>query len=86
MMDYECKILNPQFLILSIVNKHFTLVLSLVFCTSLHAQKTIDGMIAAEKAFAQYALDKNTKQAFLKFMDMEAVQFTEGKPIKTSDF
>ena len=68
------------------MNKPFTLILSFVFCTCLHAQKTIDGMIAAEKAFAQYALDKNTKQAFLKFMDMEAVQFTEGKPIKTSDF
>jgi len=52
----------------------------------LSAQKTIDGMIAAEKAFAQYAIDKSTKQAFLQFMDDTAVQFTEGKPIKTSDF
>ena len=52
----------------------------------LSAQKTIDGMIAAERAFAQYALDKSTKQAFLQFMDTGAVQFTEGKPIKTSDF
>ncbi len=43
-------------------------------------------MIAAERFFAQYALDKNTKQAFLQFMDTAGVQFTEGKPIKTSDF
>src|SRR5688500_3613427 len=52
----------------------------------LNAQKTIDGMIAAERAFAQYALDKSTKQAFLQFMDTGAVQFTEGKHVKTSDF
>jgi len=67
------------------VNKLFTLILSIIICTSLNAQKTIDGMIAAERAFAQYATDKNTKQAFLQFMDSAAVQFTEGKPIKASD-
>ena len=43
-------------------------------------------MITAEKSFAQYAMDKNTKQAFLHFMDPAAVQFSEGKPIKTSEF
>jgi len=60
--------------------------MSIIFCTYLNAQKTIDGMIATEKAFAQYAMDKNTKQAFLQFMDTAGMQFTEGKPIKSSDF
>ena len=54
-------------------------------CTKLSAQKTIDGLIAAEKAFAQYALDKNVKQAFLKFADTAGVQFAEGKPIKSTE-
>ena len=69
------------------MNKVFTLILSIIIiCTSINAQKTIEGMIAAEKAFAQYAADKTTKQAFLQFMDTGAVQFTEGRPIKSSDF
>lgn len=43
-------------------------------------------MIAAERGFAKYALDKNTKEAFLQFMDSAGVQFEEGKPIKSSAF
>lgn len=57
-----------------------------MFCAALPAQKNIDGLIAAEKAFAKYALDKNTKEAFLKFADTAGVQFVEGKPLKSSEF
>ncbi len=42
-------------------------------------------MIAAERAFAKYAVDKNTKEAFLQFMDAAGVQFEDGKPIKSSE-
>lgn len=59
----------------------FTLCIPLII--QLHAQKTIEGLIAAERAFAQYALDKNVKQAFLKFADTAGLQFAEGKPIKS---
>lgn len=68
------------------MNKLFISILSFGFCINLNAQKTLDGLIAAEKAFAQYALEKNTKQAFLQFMDTGGIQFDEGKPIKTSAF
>ena len=57
-----------------------------LLCSVAGAQKNIDGMIAAERAFAKYALDKNTKEAFLQFMDSAGVQFEEGKPIKSSAF
>jgi ketosteroid isomerase-like protein len=55
-------------------------------CSVASAQKSIDGLIAAERAFAKYALDKNTKEAFLKFMDSTGLQFDAGKPIKSSEF
>jgi len=38
----------------------------------LNAQKNIDGLIGSERAFAKYAFDKTTKQAFLQFMDSTA--------------
>lgn len=59
--------------------------LSLSLCFHLHAQKTIDGLIAAERSFAQYALDKNAKQAFLKFADTSGLQFANGNPIKSTE-
>ncbi len=59
--------------------------LAIILFMQLNAQKNIDGLIAAEKAFAKYALDKTTKQAFLQFMDSTALQFANGKPIKSVD-
>ena len=59
--------------------------LTISLCLQLHAQKTIDGLVAAERAFAQYALDKNVKQAFLQFADSTGLQFAEGKPIKSTE-
>lgn len=44
-------------------------------------QKNITGLINAEKAFAQYALDSNTRDAFIKFLDTNGLVFNEGKPI-----
>jgi ketosteroid isomerase-like protein len=60
--------------------------LSVFLCAQLHAQKNIDGLIGAERAFAKYALDKSTKEAFLQFMDTAGLQFIEGKPIKSGEF
>ena len=56
-----------------------------IFLKQASAQKTIDGLIAAERAFAQYALDKNVKQAFLKYADTGGLQFANGKPIKSME-
>jgi ketosteroid isomerase-like protein len=57
----------------------------ILFLNQASAQKTIDGLIAVERAFAQYALDKNVKQAFLKFADTAGLQFDNGKPIKSRE-
>ena len=66
--------------------KNLFLLFTILLSTVLSAQKSIDGLIAAEKAFAKYALEKNTKEAFLQFMDSSGLQFVEGKPIKSSEF
>jgi ketosteroid isomerase-like protein len=67
------------------MNKLLILFSSICLSIQLTAQKTIDGLIAAERAFAQYALDKNVKQAFLKFADTAGLQFGNGKPIKSRE-
>jgi ketosteroid isomerase-like protein len=66
------------------MKKLSVLFLYITLLMQLHAQKNIDGLIAAEKAFAQYALDKNVKEAFLKFADSAGLQFAEGKPVKST--
>jgi ketosteroid isomerase-like protein len=68
------------------LSKNLLLFFFIVLSSTAGAQKNIDGMVAAERAFAKYALDKNTKEAFLQFMDSAAVQFEEGKPVKSSAF
>lgn len=47
------------------------------------AQKGLDEMVAAEKAFAAYSVANNTKDAFLKFMDTTAVMFRNGESYKS---
>ncbi len=39
-------------------------------------------VVNAEKRFASYALETNTKQAFLKFMDTGAIVFKDGEILK----
>jgi ketosteroid isomerase-like protein len=68
------------------VKKFLIEILVIVLCFQLQAQKNIDGLIGAERAFAKYAFDKSTKEAFLQFMDTAGLQFIEGKPIKSSEF
>ena len=58
-----------------------TSLLVICICFSLHGRaQEVNAVIKAEKAFAQYALDHNTKEAFLKFMDPGGVVFTGGHP------
>jgi ketosteroid isomerase-like protein len=47
----------------------------------LHAQKTIEGLISAEKSFAAYSVANGTKDAFLKFTDSSGIVFDNGKPV-----
>jgi ketosteroid isomerase-like protein len=49
-------------------------------------QRSIDGLVQAENAFAAYSLAHGTKDAFLKFVDSSGVVFNEGKPVNGIDF
>jgi hypothetical protein len=44
-------------------------------------QKSIDGLIQAEKSFAAYSVSNSTKEAFLKFLDTEGIVFENGKAV-----
>lgn len=67
------------------MKKISVILFTIILTATMQAQKTIDGLIAAERAFAQYAADHSTKKAFLQFMDTAGLQFVEGKPIKSSE-
>jgi hypothetical protein len=45
------------------------------------AQKGLENMIQAERNFAAYALQHNTKSAFLQFMDSTSIEIKNGKPV-----
>jgi len=55
-----------------------TVFFSLYFCLAFSQQKTID-LVEAEKSFARYAMEYNTRDAFLKFMDSNAIVFEKGE-------
>jgi len=63
------------------MNKIFLLLLLLVSPALLHAQKSIDGLINAEKNFAEYSVANGTKDAFLNFADKEGIVFDQGKAV-----
>ncbi len=61
-----------------------TLLFSFLLYTAIAAsaqQRTLD-IVEAEKAFARYAVEHNTRDAFLKFMDTGAVVFDKGQILK----
>lgn len=57
----------------------------LLYCSlialSAGAQKTIDGLINAEKSFAAYAVAHGTKEAFMSYLDSTAVVFENKKSV-----
>ena len=53
----------------------------LTFVLQSQAQRTIDGLIDAEKNFAAYSVEHGTKNAFLKFLDSNGVVFEQGKAV-----
>ena len=50
------------------------------------AQRSIDGMIQAEKKFADTSLLVSTKDAFIKYLDPEGIVFDKGKPVNGLQF
>jgi len=63
------------------MHKHIcTLLLTTAISMKAFSQKGIDGVISAERRFAAYAIEHNTKEAFLQFLDSaDALVFNEGK-------
>jgi ketosteroid isomerase-like protein len=59
--------------------KKLIVILFLMIACQLHAQKTIDGLIKAERSFAAYSVAHGTKDAFLKFADSNGIVFDKGK-------
>lgn len=67
------------------MKKHLFLLLSYLLPLFLFAQKGIDGMIAAEKSFAAYAVSHNTKDAFLFYADTAGLMFDGGKVVNAHE-
>lgn len=63
------------------MNKKFLLLASILLPSFLRAQKTIDGLINAEKSFAAYSVNHGTKDAFLNFTDSTGIVFDNAQPV-----
>jgi len=62
--------------------RKFFLLTGIVFlCSITKAQRSIEGLIDAEKSFAAYSVANGTKDAFLKFLDSSGIIFDQGKPV-----
>lgn len=61
--------------------KKLIAILFLMIACQLHAQKSIDGLINAERSFAAYSVAHGTKDAFLKFADSNGIVFDQGKAV-----
>ena len=63
------------------MRKFFLLTGITFLCSITKAQKSIEGLINAEKSFAAYSVAHGTKDAFLKFADSTGIVFDQGKPV-----
>jgi len=63
------------------MKKIITTLLALIVLQTINAQRTIDGLIKAEKEFAAYSVANSTKEAFLKFLDSNGLVFDKGKAV-----
>lgn len=66
--------------------KLLLLVLTGLFSCPLYAQSRVDAFVASERAFAQKALETDTKTAFLTYMADSALVFVNGKPTLAKPF
>ena len=45
------------------------------------AQTDFENLVAAEKSFAQYSVEQNTQQAFMKYLADDGIVFKKGQPV-----
>ncbi|HET6996103.1 MAG TPA: hypothetical protein VFI06_14015 [Chitinophagaceae bacterium] len=50
-------------------------------CTIAYAQRSMGGLIQAERSFAAYSVEHGTKDAFLKFLDSTGIVFENGNAV-----
>jgi ketosteroid isomerase-like protein len=67
------------------MNKSFIFLLVLFIIQNAYSQKSLDGLIQAERSFAAYAVSNNTKNAFLTFLDSTGIVFEKGQPVNGID-
>lgn len=63
------------------MNKSFIFLLVLFLTQQAYSQKSLDGLIQAEKSFAAYAVTNNTKEAFLTYLDSTGIVFEKGRAV-----
>ena len=63
------------------MKKIISILLLFVTWSGAHAQRSIEGLIQAEKNFAAYSVGHGTKDAFLKFLDSGGIVFENGNPV-----
>jgi len=61
--------------------KYSLLLFAVLFCANAFAQRSVEGMIQAEKNFANTALVASTREAFMKFIDTAGIVFEQGNPV-----
>jgi hypothetical protein len=54
----------------------------LILASCAYSQEKFMSVVEAERSFARYAIEHNTRDAFLKFMDTGAVVFDKGEVLK----
>lgn len=64
------------------MRKYFPLVLICVYSLNAHGQHSADGMIQAEKNFADTSRLIGTQKAFIAFIDPSGIVFDKGKPVR----
>lgn len=68
-----------------LIKRILLLVWGLIICLTLPAQKSLAGLIGAEKAFAAYTGSHSIREGFLAFMDSTGLVFKKGKPINAME-
>src|SRR5215471_15794877 len=63
------------------MQKYLLLVFASALSAHAQAQRSIDGMIQAERNFAHTAQVAGTRDAFIKFIDSSGIVFEKGKPV-----
>src|SRR6266498_1970962 len=63
------------------MQKYFSLAVFVLSSPLVFCQRSVDGLIQAEKKFANTSLVVSTNEAFISFIDTAGIVFDKGKPV-----